>query len=656
MLAQLCRGRLLAFMCGLAAVLALIVASAAQAGTYPMHQCASGSDAVSSGWSTFGFNTDAMSTLHNTCGSGGMIGVYAFSNGQAGAVTENGSNGSEVGLALNVPGTAPDVSIASLRADVTASSVSGDDAFLGFSSAGQGLGGSAQLPYGGAADYTASENWVLPQGARDFETYVNCSTDRSSPTCYFADPFSLPAVSQVTVNLIDAVSPVLSGVSGALASAAASGSAVAGSEPLSFTARDADSGVLSATLTLTPKPGGSTYAHTFDFSGQCAYDAWNACPLSQSIGAFSLDTSALKDGSYALGLTITDAAANVVQEDLGALSSNNAPVNTSGSGISVSGSAAVGQPLSAQLGAWSAANGAGSINYAYQWESCDGSGTSCQAIAAAQGASYVPTAADLGHTLRASVTAADDDGSSVASSAPSATVVAAADPLGGLAGSELMTGVDHAGIANGVGASETARVQLAGHGTISRSFAQRALTISGRLLDGQGRAITGASLDVLEQVIGTTTWQRIGQATSQGDGSFRARVPAGSSRRIQVAYRALTGQQGYVAHATIQEQVRAGVSLTISPRRTGSAGTIRLSGQVQGPISVRGVLVELLVHYLGQWQPFRTPRTDSRGRFAVSYRFQGGVGRFPFRVQVPAGQAGFPFSRGISKAVAVRTG
>jgi hypothetical protein len=77
---------------------------------------------------------------------------------------------------------------------------------------------------------------------------------------------------------------------------------------------------------------------------------------------------------------------------------------------------------------------------------------------------------------------------------------------------------------------------------------------------------------------------------------------------------------------------------------------------VQGPIPAHGVIVDLLVHYLGQWQPFRTPRTDSAGRFAVSYRFQGGVGRFPFRAQVPAGQAGFPFSQGFSRAIAVSAG
>ena len=127
----------------------------------------------------YGYNTDADTVLSNTCSTGGSIGDYVFSDEQAGAVTENGSSGSQVGLALDVPSSAPDVSIQSINAEVIGSSVTGDDAWLGFASAGQSLPGGAGSPYGGSSDYTASDSWTLPQGARDFEAYVNCSTDHS---------------------------------------------------------------------------------------------------------------------------------------------------------------------------------------------------------------------------------------------------------------------------------------------------------------------------------------------------------------------------------------------------------------------------------------------------------------------------------------------
>ena len=76
---------------------------------------------------------------------------------------------------------------------------------------------------------------------------------------------------------------------------------------------------------------------------------------------------------------------------------------------------------------------------------------------------------------------------------------------------------------------------------------------------------------------------------------------------------------------------------------------------MSGPVPTQGVLVGLLVHYRGHWEPFRTPRTDSHGRFSVAYQFQGGVGRFPFRAQVFGGQAGFPYAHGESGTVAVTT-
>ena len=304
----------------------LAAPSLASAGTYPMYQCAPGTPAVSPGWSVYGYNTDADTVLSNTCSTGGSIGDYVFSDEQAGAVTENGSSGSQVGLALDVPSSAPDVSIQSINAEVIGSSVTGDDAWLGFASAGQSLPGGAELPYGGSSDYTASDSWTLPQGARDFEAYVNCSTDHSSPTCDFADSISVPALSDITLTLTDDTPPVIKSASGPLATAAADKSTVAGSQTLSFTAGDADSGVRSATLTLTPQDGETPYTHTFDFAAQCSYDSWNACPLTESVSEFALNTATLKDDSYTVNLTVTDAAGNTASDSLGTITTAGPPV------------------------------------------------------------------------------------------------------------------------------------------------------------------------------------------------------------------------------------------------------------------------------------------------------------------------------------------
>jgi hypothetical protein len=211
------------------------------------------------------------------------------------------------------------------------------------------------------------------------------------------------------------------------------------------------------------------------------------------------------------------------------------------------------------------------------------------------------------------------------------------------------------GTPNGTSASETAQLQLGLRDSITRTYGRRALAVAGRLLDGQGQPIGDATLDVLQQIVGTKTQQLITRTRTRSDGTFSVHVPAGPSRLIEIAYRAFSSDASYATVAGVKETVDAGVRLRVSPTHTGPEGTIVLSGTVEGPIPQQGALVDLLVHYRGRWEPFRTPRTNAHGRFRVVYQFEGGVGRFPFRAEVPGGQAGFPFGSGNSRVVDVST-
>jgi len=212
-----------------------------------------------------------------------------------------------------------------------------------------------------------------------------------------------------------------------------------------------------------------------------------------------------------------------------------------------------------------------------------------------------------------------------------------------------------AGAPNGTNASEDAQLSLGVGSTITRSFSHRAFAFTGRLLDAQGQPIGEATLEVSEQIAGSTTPKLIGYTKTAVNGDFAVDVPAGPSRLIDVAYRAFSSDTSYAAQAKIEESVSAGVRLNVTPRRTGPEGAITLSGRVLGAIPSRGLVVELLVHYRGRWEPFRDPRTDFHGRFRVVYQFEGGVGRFPFRALVFGGQSGFPFIHGESGAVDVTT-
>jgi hypothetical protein len=92
----------------------------------------------------------------------------------------------------------------------------------------------------------------------------------------------------------------------------------------------------------------------------------------------------------------------------------------------VSGTAAVGQTLSATSGSWA---GDGPITFQYQWRRCDTAGASCDDIAGATGATRVVAAADAGFTLRVQVTATNSVGSAAAQSGPTATATSTSGPV-----------------------------------------------------------------------------------------------------------------------------------------------------------------------------------------------------------------------------------
>ena len=97
-----------------------------------------------------------------------------------------------------------------------------------------------------------------------------------------------------------------------------------------------------------------------------------------------------------------------------------APTNTAPP--SLSGSAVEGQTLSVSSGTWTGSP----TSYTYQWQDCDSSGESCSNITAATNSTYKLASSDVGHTVRALVTATNAAGSTPAASAP--TVVITTQP------------------------------------------------------------------------------------------------------------------------------------------------------------------------------------------------------------------------------------
>ena len=97
--------------------------------------------------------------------------------------------------------------------------------------------------------------------------------------------------------------------------------------------------------------------------------------------------------------------------------SNNSPPR-------VIGAARVGQVLTGERGTWTN----NPTKYDYAWLRCGANGGNCDAIGGANGTQYQLSAADDGHTIRFRVIATNSDGSTTATSAATAVVVAGGKP------------------------------------------------------------------------------------------------------------------------------------------------------------------------------------------------------------------------------------
>jgi hypothetical protein len=153
---------------------------------------------------------------------------------------------------------------------------------------------------------------------------------------------------------------------------------------------------------------------------------WQSCtsPTDTStcsdISGATATTYALTDAQLGTAVRLGVRATNVCSSGCGSTwaysaagdvaAATSAPVNTTLP--AVSGSAVGGQTLTASNGTWSNSP----TGYAYQWSRCDSTGGSCASISGATAAAYTLVSADVGKTLRVTVTASNAAGSGSATS------------------------------------------------------------------------------------------------------------------------------------------------------------------------------------------------------------------------------------------------
>lgn len=124
-----------------------------------------------------------------------------------------------------------------------------------------------------------------------------------------------------------------------------------------------------------------------------------------------------------LASTLVVLAAIAGRAEIGDAASQAAPANQSPP--TISGTAEEGKTLTASDGRWT---GTEPITYGYSWRRCDSDGGSCGAIGGANQKTYVLKKVDVDNTIRIRVTATNKDGSTSATSVPTAVVRVAAAP------------------------------------------------------------------------------------------------------------------------------------------------------------------------------------------------------------------------------------
>jgi hypothetical protein len=176
--------------------------------------------------------------------------------------------------------------------------------------------------------------------------------------------------------------------------------------------------------------------------------------------------------------------------------------------------------------------------------------------------------------------------------------------------------------------------------------------VTGELHDGAGDPISGATICVKSQTLGTGAASApVAAVSTDAEGRFSYAVPAGPDRELMLGYRhdsfQVAREVRYFAHAT--------ASLKVNPPKLRDGGRIHLWGRLPRP-AASGRVVILQANVVGsrRWITFRRATTVAHGDFDAGYRFHQTTRptTYRFRAIVPR-QDHYPYVEGHSRPVSV---
>jgi hypothetical protein len=215
-----------------------------------------------------------------------------------------------------------------------------------------------------------------------------------------------------------------------------------------------------------------------------------------------------------------------------------------------------------------------------------------------------------------------------------------------------------AGAPNGASASRFAKLTARFARTRARSTRLRFSsqpTVRGRLVDEQGRPISGATIAVLQRRrrAGADPVE-VATVQTAADGTFSYKLQHGPSRTITFAYKAFGGDAEPTGRNSLRTVVRALLTARLRPRSVRAGGKITLTGRL-ALLGREGVQVQIQARDGRVWSKFGSVpvKTTRGGRFRWTYRFKPtAAGRtFAFRAHVDSPI--YPFAPGNSRPVYV---
>ena len=500
-------------------------------------------------------------------------------------------------------------------------------------------------------------NYVVNSPFFAFE--VLCGSGTPGASCYGGNR-GYAAITRGSFVLAESSPPTLTGLSGTTVEDAV----LRGAETLTFTARDMGVGISDIEIKL----GGAVLLprQRMDTNGGLCNPVeggyLSPVPCKSNVAAsFTLDTAKAPDGPQILTATLWDAAGNsgdVVSRRVTLDNKLPPRLRIGGAGPSatlptLTGDSGVGGTLTATNGDWIEA-----VSFARQWQVSDDGSTGWKLMPGATAATLRPESGLLNKFVRVGITATNGEGSATEFS-QARRIEPSNSGGGGVVPKPAPKTAAELVANNGEGGDPaTGKLVPSRKRTKATVDYGRAARIEGQVVDGAGRPLTGAQIDVWEQIrVKGSTRVKVISITSDKKGGYSYRPKSQSNRTVELSYSRQRGATIYQSAHVLRLQVRAGVTLRADDASIPSFGRLTLRGRVlSSDLPKQGVVVQVRARDSGRWLKVGNPRTNSRGEFTWKWKFDKVAhGVVPFQVRLLR-TGDLPAMTNESRTVRVRIG